>query len=338
MSKKIYIRRKLSFAEEARTDPSVKSYFGMSMKSIGSYFREFGRTIESGLTRDEAKALVPLLTAIYPEDRKEFNASVQDYYKNLSTKIPEEGLELEIGLEDPELPLVYWEIETKNKDGSISTERLTKLKPGVKADLILNHPIKLDDYVRYRHAIMHPQVGRTLDQAEMYEHIKFYIDDPQLTTAIAIEINELEDEAGLIYHNTKTDEAKVTMILTLLGLNTKGKTAKEKVLMLKERSTVDENQTELSQKKALEKFISLATDKKLAKKYEVEEFIRTKILERHGTRILITESGQEIGVDLEDTVGWLFAPENSKDYNIMKAKYKELNKKDLTSSKYSALS
>lgn len=333
MSKKIYIRRKLSFAEEARTDPSVKSYFGMSMKSIGSYFREFGRTVESGLTRDEAKELVPLLTAVYPEDRKEFNASVQDYYKNLSTKIPEEGLELEIGLENPDLPLVYWEV----KKGNGKVEILKQPKAGVEATPILNHPIKLDDYVRYRHALKHPQVGRTLDQAEMYEHVKFYIDDPQLTTAMAIEINDLEDEAGLIYHNNKADEGKVTMILTLLGLDTKGKTPKEKVLMLKDTSMANKEKPEVSQKAALEKFINVATDKKLAKKYEIEEFIRTKILERHGTRILITESGQEIGVDLEDTVGWLFSPENSKEYNIMKAKYQELNK-DITSSKYSALS
>ena len=315
-SKIVYLKRKVTFGEEARKDPSVKSYFGMSMRVIGSYFQEFGRVVASGLNRHELKELVPLITSIYPDDKKEFNKAAQDFYKNLSTKIPDDGLKLEIGLEDPTLPLVYWETP--------KGEIFENPTPG--AERQLNPPLNLDNYVRYRHALSHPLVGKNQDAAEKYYHILFYIEDPQLATATAIEINDLEDQAGLIYHNTKKDSDKTTMILTLLGVSTRNKTEKEKVLLLKEQSTINAQLPEDLQKKNLERFLAIANDKKLTQKYEVEEFIRTRLLERHGTRILITETGDEIGKDLEDTVGWLFSPENSKDYNILKAKYQELNK------------
>ena len=316
--KEVYLRKKVTFGEDAMQDPAVQSYFGMGKHTLGSYYKDFGRVIGSGLTQDELKELIPFLTGIYPEDdKREFNSTMRTYFSNLSTTIPQEGKKLQIGLENPELPLVYWE----NDKGEISKTA----KAGFKR--VLNMPIKIDDYVRYRHALGHPLCAKNLDTAQKYWHIKYYIDDPQATTDLAVEINDLEDEAQLIYHNTKKNDVKVTQILTLLGVRTKGLQEREKVLVLKEKATANEDAPEVIRKKELETFLKIAKDKKLAQKYEVEELIRTKILERHGTRILITESGEEIGVDMEDAVGWLLSPENSKERNVLKVKYQELNKK-----------
>ena len=106
--KVVTLHRQYGFVEEANKDPEVKAYFDMAYKALGSYSKTAGGPAASGMTRHEEQAIMPEITGIYPIDgRNEFADSVNKYFKNLNTKVPPEGLKLEIGIEDSSIPVGF---------------------------------------------------------------------------------------------------------------------------------------------------------------------------------------------------------------------------------------
>lgn len=318
--KEITIKRKVSFREANNKDPEVQDYFSGAKVAIGSQFKASGVKAQSGLTREEELALMPEVLDIYlePHNRSEFDSRVNKYFKEFFTPIPMEGLKLRVDLENDELPLVYYE----NGQGDFSLEK----KEGYVR--CLNTPSRVNDYLKYRHALSHFQVAKNEIDAYRYGHKKFYIDDPDATTSSKIKITELEDQAQTIYLSIKSDDLKVKKILTLLGQNTKKMSPEDARLELKKRASANSKIAETSNIKNLSRFISIAEDKDLSQKYDIEEYINNKILERHGSVIMIADNGEEIGVDMKEAVSWFSRPENSKQINIFKAQYDELVKKD----------
>lgn len=299
-SKTIWIRRKFSFIEEANADPAVQDYFDMSFKAIGSQFKVFGKIYESGLTAKEEEILMPEIVGFYPDDRKDYRAAVQNYYRNINTKVPAGGLKLEVGLE---------------QDAPLSEN---------------NPPLNIDHYLRYRHALKHIQVGKSLEEAEKYEHIKFYIDDPEVRTKDATKVSKTEDTARILYFKIIEDQAAIEMVLTLLGINTKGVNMEDRILALKKAATIKSKLGNAENVRNLERFISIASDKDLAAKYEIERMIAVGILERIRTAIVVSETGDEIGADMKAAVHWFKDKSNSKDVNIFRARLRELGSKEDT--------
>jgi hypothetical protein len=297
-SKTIWIRRKFTFIEEANADPGVKDYFDMSFRAIGSQFKVFGKVYESGLTAKEEEILMPEIIGFFPADRKEYRGAVQNYYKNMNTKVPSGGLKLEIGLEN---------------DGPLAEN---------------NPPLNIDHYLRYRHALKHLQVGKSLDEAEKYQHVLFYIDDPERTTKHATKVSKTEDAARMLYFKIIEDQSVTEMVLTLLGIDTKGMNIEDRILKLKSLATIKSSLGNAENVRNLEKFVRTASDKNLAAKYEIERMIGVGILERIRTAIVVSESGDVIGDDMKAAVHWFKDKSNSKDVNIFRARLRELGVKE----------
>ena len=290
--KTVTLQRQYTFVEEANKDPEVKEYFNMAYIALGAYSRTAGGPASSGMTRIEEQAIMPEILGVYPTDgRKEFSDAVNTYFKNLNTKIPPEGLKLEIGIEDPSKDVGFTE---KLESGLFNTKGN------------INMPNNPAQYVKWRHAIGHPLCAADRDTADKYQHIKFFIQDEDAITKATTALNKLEDIARKEYFRIIESQALVVQVLTLLGTpNARKLDVATAELSLKAFSTIDETVAEDINEFKLKKFKQVATDKELAIKYDVMQFITAGIFEQVGTRILIKESSEQIGVNIKEAAKWM---------------------------------
>ena len=242
---------------------------------------------------------MPEVTDQHPgEDRRSFRKSISDYYRNMNTKIPADGLRLNIALEKPDEPL---------------------------GDM--NFPVSVRDYLIYKHAVGHPEVAMSSEEADRYEHKLFYIEDTEGVVKDADKLNVREDEAFLEYHQIIDSEDKVDQMLVLLGINPGKKTISEKRPMLKEFASINPKESFQTNESKLQRFISMSKDKDLQTKYTIKEMVRVNVLEEIGMKILIKESGEVIGDDIREATLWFIDKANSKDVNVLTARYNEFAKK-----------
>lgn len=290
----VFIQRKQTFIEESNNDPEVQGYFDMSYRAVGSYFRENSKQFGSGLTQAEIRILLPEVTGVFPEDRKEFSRSVNEFYRNMNTKVEPEGKRLNIALAD-------------------STKEIS----------LDNFPVNISEYIMFRHALGHPEVGIDQEEADKYQHMRFYIENTDNVISSATLVSKLEDDTILEYHKIKDDVQKVEQMLVLLGFNTKSKKPEQKVLALKSFASIEDDKSASFNEQKLNRFMTISNDKRLKAKYEIEEMIRFDILKRVGTNILLEETGDDIGGDLNEASLWYTNKQNIKIVNTLKARLKE---------------
>lgn len=296
MSRKIEIHRLFTLHNLAQDDPEVKAWFGMSHRAIGPCWDVRSKSNVTGLSFEEEKAIMPSILKIEADDRG-FRQAVTNYFDSIVTPVPQRGVVLEIGLANDNQP--------------ISTSNL---------------PLKPKDFVAYRHAIAHRDVALNKEDGESTFGKAFYIHDPKGTSESAIKLSELEDKATALYFKYKGDIVKVDQILVMLGIQINKLTHAEKVLKFKELSQRGSG-IESEQTDRLNNFIEICTDKDLEYKYLITEMIGAKFLKKVGTNILLAESGEKVGDNMEDAVLYYKNPKNSSETNILKARYETLVKK-----------
>lgn len=296
MSKIVLIHRQLSFAQQSHTDADVLDWFNQAFKSISPYWS--GKIVGTGLSPAEQKLLMPYLHGVETDD-KEFRKATENFFHSLLTKVPPLGLKLEIGLENDALPV------SEN-----------------------NMPLNIQDFVVYRHAIKHPKVAMSKDEADRNPTKHFYVEDPDHISTVDIEINTLEDKAIAAYFKYKDDELKVDQILTVLGVNLKGLTTGDKTLKLKGFSRKTEGKGEVEQRSELQRFVDVCDDQDLAIKYLLQELVGAQILEKAGSNIIIKETGQLVGENVKAAVLYLKNPKNSKVYNMLRGQYQTIVRKE----------
>ena len=290
-SKTVVFYPVVSFAQRANPELAM-DYFADSKRSIGSYFK--GKKPGSGLSIEEENFLLRNIIGLDPSDR-DYKKERDNYYADISTKIPISGLKLEIGL-------------SKSNEAPVSIE---------------NFPLDLDDYMAYRHAIGHPtDVAPTKEDSIGNPITKFYLDDPEATNIKELEIFTNQKEAIAKYLQIENDTASVNMYLTNFNIDVSKIREDKRSYKLKE----------LVENEPL-KFIKMVADPNIKPKYQILSCIQTNILKRVGTRILVTESSEEIGRDMEEAVQYWKDDINSAQVNLIKARYKEFaKKKQLTNS------
>ena len=308
--KTVVLHRQYGFVEEANKDPEVKAYFDMAYKAVGAYSRTAGGPAASGLTRIEEQAIMPEITGIYPADgRKEFADAVNKYFKNFNTRVPPEGLSLEIGLEHPDLPVGFM-------------NKLESGQPDVNGPI--NMPINPSQFIKWRHAIGHPLCAKDRDTAEKYQHIQWFIQDEAAIIIATTALNKLEDIARKEYVRIIEDKSLVVQVLTLMGVpNAKKLDTSTAELSLKAYSTIEEGVSEDVNEKKLKKFKTVSTDKELAIKYDIMQFISAGIFEQVGSRILIKESSEQVGINLKETAKWMQDKANVQMIGAFKAQLEE---------------
>lgn len=295
--KTVEVKRHFHLIQMAQDDPEVQAWMGTSFRAIGPYFEHGGKSVATGLSFEEQKVLLPIILGIENND-KDFRRAVTDYYHSILTRVPKDGVKLQISLENDSEPLSA-----------------------------TNLPINIQDYIAYRHLINHPQVAASESEAKTYYTKHFYIVDQDKLSKQSLKINDIEDKAMSLYMKYKSDTVKTDQILVMLGIDINRMTHEDKVLALKQAATKNEKLTLSEQAALINKFIQVCEDKNLEYKYLITEMIGARYLKRVGKNIVFAETGEKVGEDMEDAVLYFKNPKNSKEALILKAKYELLVKK-----------
>lgn len=284
-SKKITIHRKPGVTQ-AQSD--LQEYYASCYMSLGSYFTGGGsQRSATGLQFWEEDLVMPYLLDV-PKDDKEFRKKVAIFAEDLCTKIPyKEGATLEIGL----------------------------LEDNTKPITAGNMPIAPIDYIRWRHALGHPECAHSLDEAQGNMLVMYYIHDASRESNTAYIGLEQKDDALTAYLSLKGDSHKVEMHLSLLGIDPRPFSEKDRVSEL--RKTVENKATE---------FLENVADKDAEERYFINQLLGGSILSLIGTSYLIKESGENIGYSLQEAVEFLKNKANSQIKSILKAQLQEVRK------------
>lgn len=300
MSKKIYIKRTKPFIHEHMNSEVMDEQMSYTKRSIGSYYESKTSTNSgSGLNPTEKKLLLPLILGV--DIGPDFFKKVNDFYIEIDTKIPygKKGLELEIGLQD----------DTK----SLSMENL---------------PLNIEEYIRYRHALGHPNVAASPEQAEgvPLNLIWFFVEDPTLVVKRKINAIDLLDRAMVDYQQIKSDPQKVKMIVTIMKNMIKKRagfpvpnvdtmSADDQLLALRELAT-----------EQAERFHQYANDQNLKKAYFIDRLLTASILSKIGNAIVDNDSNEKLGDSIKEVITNLWDGKNSSKLTGYKQKLEESNR------------
>lgn len=293
-SKRITIFRAGSFADDAQT--GAVEFIAMSKKSIGSYYQSnLGAGIGTGLSFEEQDILMPLLIDIPKEDRT-YRAGITTFFSGINTVISHgTGRDFEIGLTvDNNEPVTY-----VDKDGR------------------KNLPININEYIRYRHAIRHPRVAMSRDDAKGNQLLEFYVFDPeQVVEALALASN-VKDEAITLYLTLKEDPKKVDMMLTIMGIDPR---------MFSGKNAGGERLEELrfqADTRAVE-FLKEHKAAHFDERYTLLSLVNTGIVKKVApARYLTTETSTILGNNMEEALLWLIDKANSETVALLKAAMQE---------------
>lgn len=170
------------------SNPTLVEYFKQHSRSIGAFFENGKKTPGTGLTSDEITILMPRMLDLEPTDRG-FKTQVDLFFTEIDTKVPYDGLKINMSLMDDSKPL---------------SEK--------------NLPIDMEMYIAGRHALRYPLCG--LGEESIGDATKlFLILDPSKQEAAELERRELVDQATAQYLNIKKDLTKVVELLTLMGVD-----------------------------------------------------------------------------------------------------------------------
>jgi len=290
-SHEVTIRRLAPFNHDSQED--ANEWFKDANRSLGGAFKN-GNSMKilTGLEPWEEKILLPGILSMDATD-KEFRKEVDKFYNNINTKIPHDGLTLEIGMEQTNGKGLI----TSNRDAEVTTYQ---------------NPLNTDDYLKYRHAIAHPQVAPT--EAQKHDITKsYYVEDLAINKKKAQETTDLKDEASLKYLEVKKTPNDVAMHLSLLGVDYRSIEKDDRNTKLKE--TVDKKPQE---------FIDNCNDEYAKDKFYIQRLVTAELIVKEGSRYLL--EGQELGATMMDFVLYIRDDNNTETVGLLKARLKELAK------------
>jgi hypothetical protein len=292
--KTVTIFRSKSFFETSQ--PGAAAYLAKSKQSIGGYWASpQSKAVGKGLTPTQERILLPPIIDVDADDR-DFRKEVKAFYEGLETKVPYiGGITLTISLEDDSKEL--------SKD---------------------NLPINIMDYLRYKHALGHPEVAESFDLAEGDLMKNYYVHDPSTVKDRKADLRKTKDEAMQAYLNISNNPEKVDNVLALLGEDPRKYTAAERLDLLQAKAASNVHAE-------LTTFIGTVADKQLEIKGFIKKLVATGILKTVGTRYMFTDTSAIIGNDLEETVLELQdEAKNSETIIVLKAKLQDAMKKKIT--------
>jgi len=291
-SKIVTIKSKLPIAHESQKN--LEEWFSEARVSIGGYFKHSSSTKSgTGLETWEEDALLPAFLGISSEDR-DYRKEIEKFYTDINTRVPfPNGIDLEVGLKkDNNKPIIYKDENDK---------------------IVENFPIEIEDYLRYRHALGHPQVATTEEEkgAKTYS---FYVVDTVSRKEKERKAENIVDTALEYFLDVKRTPKDIAMHLALLGEDYR-KIDKEdrpvilKNLILKGRAT---------------DFIANYKDTDNVIKFDIFSYVKEGIVTKEGNRYIF--EGEQLGATEKDFIEYLKDGNNNQTIAIIKARYHELRK------------
>lgn len=295
-SRPITIFRAGSFLARAQGKEAAE-FLNTGRMSIGSYFVNNDTPISaSGLTRKEEELLIPDFINCMPDER-EYRKLRSEFCAGIDTKVPAvTGITLQTGLEE-------------DNDKPVSKT---------------NMPLEPMDYIRWRHAIGHPEVAESQEVANSRAIKKYYIFDPSAVQTKKVKGTQQKDAAMHIYFQIKEDLGKVDMLLTLLGTDVRTFTGTEehkaitKVEALRELADSDSKN-----------FVDVFNEKDFETRYWIKTMTNVGVLVMHGPRFVDAETKSIVGNSLDETISFFMDEANSEAVILYKARMQEYLKRPI---------
>lgn len=251
------------------------------------------------LSREEEFILMPEILNIRA-DAPEFNSKLDDYFASIGADIPDEGLDLDITIEN--------EVDAVKHNGEV---------------IKIEYPVNIPDYVIYRLIKKHIEKGfrvaSSLKEAIIGVH-EFYIED----------IQKDNEDKNKVYN----DIQKARLNFMNLTLGEKSLANKEKIEMLfditftihqkySHNTSLDDMIRILDEEvlqKNPDKMVSLMADKYLADKALINKLLIYNILSIQGN--IYFNDSEPMG-DLEDAIKYLNNPNRSGIKEKLRAKLEQ---------------
>lgn len=292
-SKQITIFRTNPFLAAAQ-GADASGYLATMKRSIGSNFEGKGsKRVSSGLSFKEEDILLPRLLEVEADDR-EFNKKRTEFFCDIDTQVDyAHGCTLEIGLD------------------SSNTDAVSKS----------NMPINVMDYIRYRHALAHPQVAASKEEALGNQLIQFYIFDKTAVQKNSDLILEMQDSASKAYLEMCDNPEKVTQALTLLGIN---------ILTPLGLMTPGEQRQELKTQATNKPkdFLDMYNTKDFEVTFWIKDMLNTGVLKKLGDKYFEAQTNVLLANNMEELI-WFFKDDTNSDRIVSLKSQQQEKKKNL---------
>lgn len=275
--------------------------------NISSYHGDTGKRPATGMDDAERDILMPIVLGMDVTDR-DYHKNVDAYFHEITTKVGTTGITLNVGMTyDNDMGL------------QVLNPSYDPKKHSVDKKFTLNLPLHIEQYIAYRHALKHPWVAHSSEEALSSPIAKFYIEDSEVEIKKKVESTAIKRKANtILYTEVAEDVEKVDMYLTLMGVDTRYKTNEEKNTMI-----------DIEVGNNPEKFLEVHADENAKDKYTIMTYIRSGVLNQEGMAIVDAQTNMEIGHDLMEAVRYLRDKKNSDTANLFAVRHKEYLKSNL---------
>lgn len=187
---------------------------------------------------------------------------------------------------------------------------------GVVLDITVDEngtPYNLEDWIKYKWAKRHKLVAPNKEALENDPRKKFYIHDPEEADRRKHATIQVQKQADIEFIKATQDPAKARRIVRMMNnvVNPDNLTDHQVENQLYDLKNSDPA-----------RFLSIAQDKKLDVKAEIQEMIEHQILRKVGNQIIYID--QVVGESMDDAVAWMQNQRNSTIVTDLKAKLKEI--------------
>lgn len=212
-----------------------------------SSFMDRNGNVFRPLAYQEEDKIMPAIVNLNPSDPG-FRIAVTNFYKNLRKKVEFQGAELEIGLDNNEMPL------------------------------------NTEEYLLYKMAVAHPYTGKTKEDCHNNRMLQFYIVDPEAEDEVKSNELEFETKAMVEFAKLVEDDNKLDLVLRNVIIKYPETGSLTELLALPSKK----KQLKISEllKKDAMYFLEIVSDKDLQYKAEIMSMVEGGILVKEGNRFL----------------------------------------------------
>jgi len=212
-----------------------------------SSFMDRNGNVFRPLAYQEEDKIMPAIVNLNPSDPG-FRIAVTNFYKNLRKKVEFQGAELEIGLDNNEMPL------------------------------------NTEEYLLYKMATAHPYTGKTKEDCHNNRMLQFYIVDPEAEDEVKSTELESETKAMVEFAKLVEDDNKLDLVLRNVIIKYPETGSLTELLALPSKK----KQLKISEllKKDAKYFLEIVSDKDLQYKAEIMSMVEGGILVKEGNRFL----------------------------------------------------
>ena len=328
-SRKVTVRVKFDKMLLGRLGENVSASDVLYNKNrIGSFLE--GRGPARPLTFEEEKLYLPSIIGVSPND-PQWQETIKLYWANISIDIPfdyingvdQGGKELETGF--------FYDTEEKAKIGRAEesaefTKYQSERNQGRFYKMKFNkrfengRPIELNDYIIYRHCLIHHIVANTPDEMNLSPRIRFFMESDTQKLAVATENHVFNLKVMTNYIELLGDRDKVTAVLDVIKHKAEDlKNRKNRTYDLSSNIGADIFLGDFKDVYPSE-FLSVVNDKQLKAKAFIHRAIDAGLLRRLPNTGVIMYEDALLGNSLDETCDYIKLDTNKRVVQELKAR------------------